>query len=118
MTTPDADATPPPRPAPGSTAANTARECSAQQPWEPGRRSWRPLLKRFYGFIANQVPDLINLVDELLGAVDLRVGLVKGGVDDGLDAPGPCGHHGDPPREIDAFVHVGGGEAHGSAPLL
>src|SRR5258708_13086192 len=115
--TPDAGATPPPRPARGSAAAHTAREYSAQQPWEPGRRSWRPFLQRFYGLIPNQVPDLVNLVDERLGAVDLRIGLVEGGVDDGLDAPGPCSHHGDPLREVDGFVHVVSDEDHGFARL-
>src|SRR5260370_3806228 len=114
----DAGATPSPRPAPGSTAANTAREYSARQPWEPGRRSWRPSLKRFYGFIPSQVPALVNLVDERLGAVDLRVVLVEGGVDDGLDAPGPCGHYGDPLREVDGFVHIVGDEDHGFARFL
>src|SRR5467141_2433605 len=116
--TPDAGATPPPRPAPGSTAVHTAREHSAQQPWEPGPRSWRPFLQRFYGLIPNQVPDLVNLVDKPLGAVDLRIGLVEAGVDDGLDAPGPCGHHRDPLREVDGFVHVVGDEDHGFARLL
>src|SRR5260370_31634612 len=114
----DAGATPSPRPAPGSTAANTAREYSARQPWEPGRRSWRPSLKRFDGFIPNQVPDLVNLVDKRLGAVDLRVILVEGGVDNGLDASGPCGHDGDPLREVDGFVHIVGDEDHGFARFL
>jgi hypothetical protein len=53
------------------------------------RRSWRPLLLRLDRLVADEAPDLLDLVHERLGAVNLGIGLVELGIDDGLDAAAP-----------------------------
>src|SRR5262249_26742495 len=79
----------------------------------PATRSLTAATLGFDRLDANQVPDLVDLVDEALVLEDRGIALVEFGIDDRLDAPWPRRHDRHAIREIDCLLHVVGHEDHG-----
>src|ERR1700674_5734388 len=68
---------------------------------------------RLEGLFLDEVPDLVDLVDEGLHLEDIRIVLVEARVHQGLDPARPRRHDGDPVGEIDRLLYVMGHEDHG-----
>src|SRR5262249_38917934 len=79
----------------------------------PATRSLTAAALGFDRLDANQVPDLVDLVDEALVLEDRGIALVEFCVDDRLDAPGPRRHHRHAIGEIDCLLYVVGHEDYG-----
>src|ERR1700728_1543694 len=93
----------PPSPARAATAADIGSRSAS--------RRYRAL--RLDRLVANQVPDLVGLLDEFLAAKQARIALVQLDVDDRLDLSRPGRHHRYAPGEIDRLLDVVGDEDHG-----
>src|SRR6516164_9509584 len=75
--------------------------------------SLRPFLLRLDRLSSDQAPDLVHLLDELLGLEDVGIVLVESRIDNGLHATRSCRHDGDALGEINRLLHVMGHEDHG-----
>src|SRR5947209_13096875 len=81
----------------------------AERAADSGRASSSLVPLRLDCFVANEIPELVDLVDEFLGLEDAGVVLVELRVNDGLDAAGPRRHHRDAVGQIDRPLHGIGG---------
>src|SRR5215470_14086763 len=81
--------------------------------WLDPRETSLPALLRLDRFVAHEIPDLVDLVDEDLGLENVAITPVEAGLDDRLDAPGPRRHDGDAIGEMHRLAHVVSDKDHG-----
>src|SRR5262245_40094894 len=93
------------------TRSRSAAAANSGTAWPPPHCCSLPL--RLDRLFADEVPDLVDLVDERLRLEDVRIVLVEARIDDGLDAAGPRRHHRDALGEKHRLLHIVGDEDHG-----